>query len=200
MYAIGDVSEEMLKEAEDYSENIKKMSFRQKRLKKYELRKENQKNDIIKDELKDKTEITELQKYYRKKRYITTQNELNMYRKLLNICKKYNLILLTQVALYEIIEVNLPKDNKDYIKYFNKIKSKTIDFVIVDEDTTRIRLCIELDDYTHNYKNRIIRDEFINNLFKDLDISILRITSKQDIEELEKYIKIICTDEVYSKE
>ena len=33
MYAIGDVSEEMLKEAEDYSENIKKMSFRQKRLK-----------------------------------------------------------------------------------------------------------------------------------------------------------------------
>lgn len=171
-----------------------------KRLKKYELRKENQKNDIIKDELKDKTEITELQKYYRKKRYITTQNELNMYRKLLNICKKYNLILLTQVALYEIIEVNLPKDNKDYIKYFNKIKSKTIDFVIVDEDITRIRLCIELDDYTHNYKNRIIRDEFINNLFKDLDISILRITSKQDIEELEKYIKIICTDEVYSKE
>lgn len=171
-----------------------------KRLKKYELRKENQKNDIIKDELKDKTEITELQKYYRKKRYITTQNELNIYRKLLNICKKYNLILLTQVALYEIIEVNLPKDNKDYIKYFNKIKSKTIDFVIVDEDTTRIRLCIELDDYTHNYKNRIIRDEFINNLFKDLDISILRITSKQDIEELEKYIKIICTDEVYSKE
>lgn len=171
-----------------------------KRLKKYELRKENQKNDIIKDELKDKTEITELQKYYRKKRYITTQNELNIYRKLLNICKKYNLILLTQVALYEIIEVNLPKDNKDYIKYFNKIKSKTIDFVIVDEDITRIRLCIELDDYTHNYKNRIIRDEFINNLFKDLDISILRITSKQDIEELEKYIKIICTDEVYSKE
>lgn len=171
-----------------------------KRLKKYELRKENQKNDIIKDELKDKTEITELQKYYRKKRYITTQNELNIYRKLLNICKKYNLILLTQVALYEIIEVNLPKDNKDYIKYFNKIKSKTIYFVIVDEDTTRIRLCIELDDYTHNYKNRIIRDEFINNLFKDLDISILRITSKQDIEELEKYIKIICTDEVYSKE
>jgi hypothetical protein len=35
MYAIGDVSEEMLKEAEDYSENIKKISFRQKRLKKY---------------------------------------------------------------------------------------------------------------------------------------------------------------------
>ena len=34
MYAIGGVSEEMLKEAEDYSENIKKMSFRRKRLKK----------------------------------------------------------------------------------------------------------------------------------------------------------------------
>ena len=38
MYAIGDVSEEMLKEAEDYSENIKKMSFRQKRLKNMQKR------------------------------------------------------------------------------------------------------------------------------------------------------------------
>ena len=35
MYAIGGVSEEMLKEAEDYSENLKKLSFRRKRLKKY---------------------------------------------------------------------------------------------------------------------------------------------------------------------
>lgn len=35
MYAIGGVSEEMLKEAEDYSENVKSGTIRQKRLKKY---------------------------------------------------------------------------------------------------------------------------------------------------------------------
>ncbi len=35
MYAIGGVSEEMLKEAEDYSENIKSGTLRKKRLKKY---------------------------------------------------------------------------------------------------------------------------------------------------------------------
>ena len=35
MYAIGGVSEKMLKEAEDYSENIKNGTFRKKRLKKY---------------------------------------------------------------------------------------------------------------------------------------------------------------------
>ena len=147
-------------------------------------------------------EKTEFQKYYKKKRYITTKSESKFYSELLKICKKYNLILLTQVALYELIEVNLDKNNKEYLKYFNKIKSKTIDFVIVDEETTRIRLCIELDDYTHKYKNRIERDNFINTLFKELEIDLIRIKSiyNCNYEELEKNIKNICTDDIYAKE
>ncbi len=37
-----------------------------------------------------------------------------------------------------------------------------------------MKLCIELDDNTHRKKNRIERDIFINKLFKDLEIDLLR--------------------------
>ena len=78
-----------------------------------------------------------------------------------------NLQLLSQVAVYELIESN------NYYA-FNKISRKTIDFVIVDKKTTKILLAIELDDSTHKRKDRIKRDLFINNLFKKVGINLLR--------------------------
>lgn len=151
--------------------------------------------------LENSTNIIDFKKYYKKKRYITTKSEGKFYYELLKICKKYNLILLTQVALYEIVEVNLDKKDKEYLTYFNKIKSKSIDFVIVDEDTTRIRLCMELDDYTHKYKSRIERDKFINELFNELEINLIRIQSYNcNYNMLEEKLKNICTDKLYSKE
>ena len=69
-----------------------------------------------------------------------------------NLTNKLNFKLFTQVALYEIITTN----NQEY---FYKIKSKSIDFVITDEKC-KIKLCIELDDPTHNRLDRIKRDVF----------------------------------------
>ena len=88
--------------------------------------------------------------------------------------KELDLILFSQVSLYNIVSM---KDNLDYstrTKYFNKIASKSIDFVLVDKNNCRIKLCIELDDNTHKNKKRIERDIFINKLFKDLEINLLR--------------------------
>lgn len=108
--------------------------------------------------------------YYIAKTYIMTSNELLFYKALLEVAKELNLILLCQVSLYSIIQAR----NK-YGAAFNKIKSKSIDFVLVKEKDCKIELCIELDDSTHNYPNRIERDIFINQLFKDLNINLLRI-------------------------
>ena len=111
--------------------------------------------------------------FYKPKRYVTTMNEMNFYRVLLEIAKELDYILFAQVSLYNIIKM---KDNLDYsthTKYFNKIASKSIDFVLVDKKC-RIKLCIELDDNTHKKKNRNERDIFINKLFKDLEIDLLR--------------------------
>lgn len=124
----------------------------------------------------------DLSSLYEKKTYLLTQNELKFYKLLKNITEKNNLNVFSQVTLYEIIKYKNIKD-------FNKIKSKTIDFVITDSNC-KIKLCIELDDPTHIKENRQKRDEFINKLFKDLDIKLLRIPTQNyyNIKELEKYI------------
>lgn len=124
-----------------------------------------------------------LSSLYERKNYLLTQNELKFYKLLKNITDKYNLNLFSQVALYEIIKSKNIKD-------FNKIKSKTIDFVITDINC-KIKLCIELDDPTHIKENRQKRDEFINSLFNELNIILIRmpVQSYYNLSELENEIK-----------
>ena len=113
-------------------------------------------------------------KYYRPKRYVITKNELNFYTVLIEVAKELNLIVFSQVSLYNILETKSNLDYKTKTIFFNKIASKSIDFVLVDKKDCRIKLCIELDDSTHKKDKRIERDNFINKLFKDLEIDLLR--------------------------
>ena len=73
--------------------------------------------------------------------------------------------------------------------YYNCIRSKSIDFVIT-EDNGKIRLCIELDDATHNYNSRIERDNFVNYIFKQSNLKLLRIPVQDfyNLEDLERKI------------
>lgn len=112
--------------------------------------------------------------FYKPKRYLITLNELKFYNILLEIAKELDLILFSQVSLYNILETRNNLDYRTKVKYFNKISSKTIDFVLVDKTNCRIKLCIELDDSTHNNPKRVERDLFINKLFQDLEIDLLR--------------------------
>lgn len=123
---------------------------------------------------------------YKPKRYVITLNELNFYSILIDIVKELDMILFSQVALYNIIET---KGNNQAA--FNKIRSKTIDFVIVDKNNCRIKLCIELDDNTHKKQNRIERDKFVNQLFNDLNINLIRfkVSNYYNKEALKKRIQ-----------
>lgn len=124
-----------------------------------------------------------LSSLYDKKIYLLTSDELKFYKLLKPIANRNDLNLFTQVALYEIVKA---KDIKD----FNKIRSKTIDFVIADTNC-KIKLCIELDDITHIKENRQKRDEFVDKLFKELNIKLLRIPVQNyyNLGELENKIK-----------
>lgn len=112
-------------------------------------------------------EETNYNNTYIKKEYLLTETELKFYKQLKKVTDELELTICPQVTLYEIIHTKSFKD-------FNKIKSKSIDFVIT-EPNLKIKLCIELDDNTHYKNRRIKRDIFINKLFKDLDIKLLRI-------------------------
>ena len=120
---------------------------------------------------------------YSKKEYLLTQQELKFYKLLKMITDKNNLNLFSQVTLYEIVR------NKE-MKDFNKIKSKSIDFVITDVNC-KIKICIELDDVTHLKENRQQRDKFIDELFKQLDIKLIRIPVQNyyNLNDIENKIK-----------
>lgn len=130
----------------------------------------NDDNNIEPNEQKD---IIDYKKYYKPKTYITTKKEGIFYNVLLEVAKELNYTLFAQVPLYAILNTRDDLDYSTQTKYFNKISSKSIDFVLVDEKC-RILLCIELDGSSHKLKHRIERDKFINKLFKDLGISLLR--------------------------
>lgn len=124
-----------------------------------------------------------LSSLYDKKIYLLASDELKFYKLLKPIVNRNELNLFTQVALYEIVKA---KDIKD----FNKIKSKSIDFVITDLNC-KIKICIELDDASHLKDSRQKRDIFIETLFNDLGIKLLRIPvqSYYDLTTLEAKIK-----------
>ncbi len=143
------------------------------------IEKASKKNSKIANNIKssypvEKENITNYKEYYKPKRYIITMNELNFYNTLMEIAKELDLIVFSQVSLYNILETKSNLDYKTKTIYFNKIASKSIDFVLVSKKDCRIKLCIELDDSTHKQEKRIQRDKFINELFKSLEIDLLR--------------------------
>lgn len=108
---------------------------------------------------------------------LMTQTE-KTFLDILKICtNKYNLIILPQIQLQSIFKTI----NKNDISSFNKIKSKSIDFAIVDNNY-QYKFFIELDDYTHNRIARIKRDEFINQLFEKHNLKLVRIKVKSNYE------------------
>ena len=120
----------------------------------------------IEQEIKAKEKNYKKYKSFEKKEYLLTTSELKFYKILKKITDELNLNIFTQVGLYEIIRCN---DYKD----FNRIKSKTIDFVITNNQCKIIK-CIELDDYTHNQIKRIERIDLIRipvqNYYKKEDL------------------------------
>lgn len=110
---------------------------------------------------------------YEKKEFLLTSKEYTFYKLLKPICNRYNLSVNCQVSLYEIVKLK----TRNYID-FNRIRAKTIDYVITDANC-KIKLCIELDDSTHIKEGRQKRDKFLNELFNALNIKFLQIPAQR---------------------
>ena|SRR5260370_41621474 len=57
----------------------------------------------------------------------------------------------------------------------NRIAQKHIDFVVTRIASSRIVAAIELDDCTHRRPTRHSRDDFLNSLFRQLRIQLVRV-------------------------
>lgn len=137
---------------------------------------EGNENNLIKKE--------DLSKYVTNN-YVMTPTELKFYRELKKVTDKLDLSIFPQVNMERIINVynNNSRDR-------NRIKSRSIDFTIVNNKNCRIVCCIELDDYTHNRAKVIKADEFKNRIFEKVKIPLhrIKVNSYYNITELENLI------------
>jgi hypothetical protein len=94
-----------------------------------------------------------------------------------------------QVQLSSIVK---PTDSSGrYTNYtdFNRIKAKSIDFVLFDANN-KPHLAIELDDRSHFRWDRMKRDQFVNDLMTEVGLRIIHVpfSYSYDAEELRRQI------------
>ena len=111
-----------------------------------------------------------------KKKYLFTKNEFYFYKQLQKIAESKNLLPLAKVRLADFVEVN---NKSEYMKYFAKIRCKHIDFLLLDKETLKIVVAIELDDNSHSDE----KDNFKNKLFEQINIPLIRCKGIGTVEE-----------------
>lgn len=123
---------------------------------------------------------------YKKQKYLLSKTELNFYKFLLQSLPS-NISVMCKVRLADLISPNV--SSKEYIYAFNKIKSKHIDFVLIDDQTSEIRALLELNGSSHFIPSRIIRDNFLKQIFEKsgiifVEIPVKKSYSHSDLEKL----------------
>lgn len=169
---------------------VAKYGSTKKEIKKIEENKENEIKNLEVIEEKDEEEFINTQESNNKFPYVLSDSvmsnkELKFFNALEPIARESNLKIIAKMRLADIVKV--PKNTYDYIRWFNYIKAKHVDFILCDSEM-KVKLVIEVDDYTHQYDNRKKRDEFVDKIFNQLNIPILHIYKWTD-EELKQQIE-----------
>ena len=112
------------------------------------------------------------QSYQRK--YLLTKNEYREYMKLRQYAAEKGLLICPKVRLLDIIEPR--KGEKDYKSLFYKVQAKHVDFVICDQEL-RIKTVLELDDGSHEQKDRQERDAFVNQILTGVGYKVIHVRS-----------------------
>ena len=120
---------------------------------------------------------------YRRK-YLLTKNELYFYKHLKSFADEYNYAILAKVRLADLIEVSAHANSKEFLKYFGKIKSKHIDFMLCNRENLYPLLIIELNDSSHNQTDRKERDDFVKTVLEKAGYKIAFLAGTQNMKEI----------------
>lgn len=113
---------------------------------------------------------------------ILTPTELAFFKALVPVINE-QWHIFTKVRLEDIINVKPGLERKVAYGFRGRIKSRHIDFVLCDKDTLEILMCIELDDSSHQRKDRIERDKFVDKALRDADLTIIHIPAHRSYSE-----------------
>jgi len=105
---------------------------------------------------------------------IMSAKEKSFYRAVLPIANELGLTVFSKIRIADLLKV--PNNISKYQTWFNRIKAKHVDFVLVDSNMN-IKVIIEVDDRTHSRDDRKQRDNFVDNAFGQLGLEVLHIYS-----------------------
>ncbi len=83
-----------------------------------------------------------------------------------------------KVRVADIVEVTTPPTDPNYWRILAPIAKKHIDFILVNRSDFTPQVAIELDGKSHNDKERLKRDAFIDSVFRNAGIPLLHIPVK----------------------
>lgn len=92
----------------------------------------------------------------------------------LDIALKGKLRIYAKVRVADIVNVKKGLSRSEWGAHFGRIKAKHFDYVLCHPKTMKVICVIELDDSSHNLPKRVKRDDFLNNLCKSIDLTLIR--------------------------
>ena len=105
-----------------------------------------------------------------KQKLLLTKNEWHEHKKLRDYAAKKGLFVCPKVRLLDLVT---PYGNgKEYMTRFHKVQAKHVDFVLVDEGM-HIRAIVELDDSSHDEKERQERDQFVDDVLTSVGYTVI---------------------------
>lgn len=114
---------------------------------------------------------------YKKRDDFLSAAELSFYRSLCTTIQN-EAVICPKVAIKDVVFV--PRNvGKDYMKFFNWIAQKHVDFVLCDSVTMQTICAIELDDKSHQKETRKQRDEFVDRVFEAAKIPLFHVPAKR---------------------
>jgi hypothetical protein len=133
---------------------------------------------------------------YKATKYLFTKSERS-FMEVLRQALPPELMIAPKVRVADVLHVGIQKKNKRYWRYFKKISSKHIDYILCRADNYEILAGVELDDASHDRKDRRERDKFLNDAFRDAGLPLIRIPARRsyDPDALSEQLKKVLVDD-----
>ncbi len=144
----------------------------------------------LSEKSKDKEKIDGKLPYKKRDDFLSKAEK--MFYDTLNTYYADKITVCPKVAVKEIVFVGTGT-GKEYMKYFNWIAKKHVDFVLCSSLTMDVLCAVELDDSSHAKADRQKRDVFIDKVFEVSQIPLIHVPfksgySKQDLIDIESAI------------
>ncbi|MEO0587119.1 MAG: DUF2726 domain-containing protein [Planctomycetota bacterium] len=124
---------------------------------------------------------------YQARRYLLTKAERSFFG-VLDQAVGNRYLVFAKVRLADLLQVRTGTEGRQ--SHQNKIQSKHIDFVLCDPNTVEIVACVELDDASHNRKDRQERDLFVDRALVAAGLPLIRFRAQRTYSVADVRMKI----------